>query len=260
MRPLNFTRNLVNFPLGSLFGFLVATAIYWLVSAGFSQHIERALLSCATFFSTFVAATLAVAGVLTQIDRINRQENDQIDRKLLSSRTVLPTVLSEMRDIAFITIHDFIGKSRSDRISFSDTQLSDNFVSIIRDVIESEKDREIIFTLSEVLRNYQVFRARLRRVERDSHVESLDVDRLNERNDKLTVDWIYLSALTASLFKYSRYEEDKPSPISTDRIIGQAALLDISNYFLNQPHVQKAICSRVESHRERFSRYQHEQS
>jgi len=120
---------------------------------------------------------------------------------------------------SFNSYQNDLGEEPFEALSFSQLKLSDEVISVFRDLIELSDDEILTDRLAGLLREHQVFLARWQdEFSPDAaHKIVSDAD-IRQR----TAGWAYLHAITCSLFEYARNEHQTVTETVSDTEISSA--------------------------------------
>ena len=200
---------LKNFPAGVCLGFVLAFILCAIFDANFTANLKQFYAYLVTAVVSLGAATLALSGVLANLQLQTKHREEDRLRRLSAARAFLPHALSSMCEISkfgMINSHntrqikpkdmpaDFIERS------IRETRLSDETISILKDIVELSTDNSSD-RIQLILREHQAFSARWR-----SFVRSDDeaiIHSFSDATDR-TISWAVLYALSATAFSYAR--------------------------------------------------------
>jgi hypothetical protein len=249
------TRFLINFPLGIFLGALFTFVLVLFFDVTVSSDLKRVYIFLFSSSATLLAATLAVAGVLKNIDNQNLLAEEQRKRSLASARAFLPVALSEMCQIARLgVLHCWGGHSKVVELGFEEyrehsireLRLSDEIVSVFREYIK-HSDEQNGEKIALILREYQIFFARWRgRFEDDHYFEHEDPQVRAEH----TTSWAYLYALSSSVFEHARGDAEFIVLPAEERNVIHTALSIIGVLHGNEGSFEKF----VDMYQRRFDR------
>ncbi|MEY8096468.1 hypothetical protein AB9F29_03495 [Falsihalocynthiibacter sp. S25ZX9] len=211
---------LANFPAGLFFGWCAAN-IYWICINDFVRDVGlKYWMYGVSATITLAASGLAVLGVLSGIENQQVINTENRAKKLLAERAFLPLALSRLTEVCQVGLDYSLNldamitdSSRSEVLKDVEQNLvlSDETVATLKAVLEHSDDEMVCRHISVVLKEYQIFRARLLgRVSDEIMIHT-------EGNIKESViSWVYLQALVGRVFDYARGE-----------IVGQIVPLDL---------------------------------
>lgn len=217
-----------NTAFGLTIGACSAFALAYILDSNVSSGLKEFYTYIISALLTLIAAALTLVGVFATIAHQRELEQRARFKKLEAARAFLPNALSrmcELSDYAILYSHNFddfmsrLGEDEFRDISSSRLTLTDEIISILRDVIELTDDDKLSRRLSGLLREHQVFLARWRSLfssDRDSFIQTTEDVR------QRTVSWAYLGAISASLFTYARGES-----LTVDTTVGQDEIASI---------------------------------
>lgn len=225
---MKYEKFLRNTAFGALVGTLLSLGLAWGVDSNVSAELKRVYTFVFTAFISLIAATFTLVGVFSNIENQQTQEKFQRQRKLQAARAFLPSALSNMCEICRWGVrysHDFqayennLGRIQFEQESFDRLSLSDEIISVFRDVIELSDNEVVSDRLSGLLREYQVFFARWKS---DFSPNAQNNVLINADFRMRTTAWAYLYAISSSLFDYARNETDDVLTNVTEEEISSA--------------------------------------
>lgn len=200
---------LKNSPFGICIGFILAFALSSIIDSSFIEKSKGFYTYILTTVVSLGAASLALSGVLANLQLQVTLKNEERLRRLSAARAFLPQALSEMCEVSR---HGMMNCYNSRNLhpremdanfvedSISNIRLTDEIVSIFRDIVEHSSDNSSI-RIQLILREHQVFSARWRSHVRDrENIMPLNSSDIAQR----TTSWAYLYALTSTAFDYAR--------------------------------------------------------
>lgn len=217
-----------NTAFGIFVGATLTLAFSWSVDSEVSIEIKRFYTFIFTAIISLIAATLTLVGVFTNIENQRHLDDEARHRKLNAAKALLPHALSQMCSVCRWGMrysHSFnyyisdLGEEPFETLSFSQLKLSDEVISVFRDLIELSDDEILTDRLAGILREHQVFLARWQdEFSPDAaHKVVSDAD-IRQR----TTGWAYLYAITCSLFEYARNEHETLIETVSDKEISSA--------------------------------------
>ena len=246
-----------NFPAGVFVGTFFTLMLCAALDADISDDLTKYYSFIGSALVGLLAASLALSGVLANMNLQAEQRRHERKRRLLSAKALLPIALSEMCEVARKGVANswrdrpggpIVSRAEFDRQSLEDIRLSDEIVSVFRDIVEFDDEETAAIRIQGILREYQVFAARWR-----SHIS--DQDNLMTPDDseiaQRTTAWAYLYALAESAFDYARGETTKVENDVTEAEISHA--LSASRCFVHhQDEFSEAIGLYARHHDRRF--------
>jgi hypothetical protein len=176
--------------------------------------------------------------------------------KLASARAFLPTSLSRMTAICRLGAdfsHNFsdhekaLGRTEFGRVSLEKLELSEEIITVFRDVIELTEDDKVRKRVAGIVREYQVFHSRWQGHFEDGWQNTVQTDSdIRQR----TVAWAYLCALVNSLFGYARGETEELPNVTADSIGSALNTLGGINVFAEDFYSE--VCMYAEVFEKRF--------
>ncbi|MBM2294193.1 hypothetical protein JQX09_19890 [Sulfitobacter pseudonitzschiae] len=204
---MKFEFLLKNTAFGMLLGLLIAFSTAAIIDTTASSQLRQNAVYLISAVTTLIAATLAIVGVLSNIQTQRELEAKRRHRKFLSVKSVFPNALSDAcdvfeRGIRLSTTYELdaqeAGIHEHNRATLKKVRIPADVTNIFRDIIEFTDDDQVAERVSGLLREYQVALARWRSLS-DENLLTTETD-IRMR----TVFWAYLYAITASLFDIAR--------------------------------------------------------
>lgn len=203
-----------NTALGVLVGFILALCLAAVIDADIPSGIKEFYGFIITAALSMIAAALTLIGVFATIAHQREIELRARKKKLEAARAFLPSALSKMCDMSerairysfeFDEMELRLGEAGMREISISDLTLTDEIISVFRDVIELSDDDIVTRRIAGLLREHQVFLARWRSIFAPDR--SIMISHASDIRQR-TVAWAYLGAISASIFEYARGETE----------------------------------------------------
>ena len=201
-----------NTAFGVLVGFILALCLAAVIDADIAPGIKEFYSFIITALLGMIAAALTLIGVFATIAHQREIERRARQKKLEAARAFLPSALSKLCDIAdhgvrySFAFSDFearLGEDGFRDASIPNLTLTDEIISVFRDMIELSDDDIVSKRISGLLREHQVLLARWRSIfAPDRAIMVRTAADLRQR----TVAWAYLGAIAASIFEYARGE------------------------------------------------------
>ncbi len=227
MRPKHI---LDNTPFGLFVGAVVASVVAIVLDAEIASEWKRWATYGATALVSLLSATLAVAGVLTNISKQDELAAASRKRKFLSAKAYLPLALSGACEIFRNGIRfshqlaSLIESKNSEEIrreSLDALELGDEEIKVFRELVEHSESDEFASYIATLLGEYQVALARWKGTLDSAENGVQFIDHGSEVRER-TVFWAYLYAATAAVFHYARNDIDKFDPDVSEENIASA--------------------------------------
>lgn len=197
----SLTRFLKNFPLGIFLGTVTTLTFVWFWDSNLSATIERNISSLFGAIVGLIAATLVVAGVLSNMANQNHLVDKQRRAKLSAAKAVLPLVLSQMAAVARrgaeISIAQNVAAVTREGVAAELTMPKETITSLQSTIEQS--DRQDGQRLANLIRYYQVAHSRT-----TQHI--LENNFQHRTNLDFALDWAVLYRLVEDCFEFSRQE------------------------------------------------------
>ena len=219
---MKFERILRNTSLGACIGAALAIGLSAVFRADVSEGVEKFYTYIFSALITLLASGLALMGVFSNIEHQQHIATVARLRRLRATRALLPSALSQLCELAIWGIrysHQFaeyrrhLGTEEFERVSLSRLELSDELMSLLRDMIELCEDENVAKRIAGMLREHQVLVTRWKD-------EFSEARRVIQNLRTRTVYWALLHALASSLFEYARSETDTVDTVVTEDEIG----------------------------------------
>jgi hypothetical protein len=194
---------LLNFPLGVLCGTVLTLTMLWASELTRAEDINRMIPGLFGALVGLIAATLALAGVLSNIENQNLIAAEIRRKDLAAWRATLPLVLSKLVSISRNGMLAALRKGDAARWSQSTLEdkleLTSNQMEVLRNSIKYSGEESAAW-LAVLIARYQVYLSRSHDLmSSDSKFEKLDT----------ALDWATLYALAEHCFSFARGETDK---------------------------------------------------
>lgn len=209
-----FKRLLKNTAFGVLVGFISALCLAAVIDADVPPGIKEFYIFILTAVLSLIAAALTLIGVFATIESQQEIELRARRKRLEAARAFLPSALSKLCNISnhgvlyssrFEIFRADMGMVEFRDRSLSDLDLTDEIISVFREIVELCEDDAVAQRISGLLREHQVFFARWQSEFEVSQVHVI----VNSEDIRLrTVAWAYLGAIASSIFEYARGEAD----------------------------------------------------
>lgn len=215
------SKNFRNFPLGLFLGCVLTLLLVWALDSDLSEGVERTIVNMFGAFVGLLAATLALAGVLTNIENQNSITERNRSQDLAAWRSVLPIALSNLIAISKDGMHAAVRSTSHAALTNEDIaerlEADSKILETLRNCIKSSNSESARW-LSVLASRYQVYSARSIGLMNDPHLPNYDV----------ALDWATYHALVEHCFPFargSRNEVDRE--MDAGRIFSAFWLLDI---------------------------------
>lgn len=205
-----YDKILRNTPFGMLLGAILALILAAALDTWVSDDLVKISGSIFSTIATLLAASLALTGVFSSIENQQNINRENRQKKLMAARAFLPSALSRMSSICksairyshkFDTFEATLGAAEFEKVSKIDLVLSDEIITIFKEVIELTEDNVVADRLSGLLREHQIFLSRWKSAFSEGMTRHPP---LSKDGIERTVGWAYLAAICASIFDYAR--------------------------------------------------------
>lgn len=201
-----------NTAFGALVGFVLAFCFAAAIDTDVRHEAKEFYSFIVTAVLSMAAAALTLAGVFATIDHQLAAERRARSKRLEAARAFLPEALSRMCEICqtamqysfeFEQFEEQRGEAGFRSTSISELTLTDEIISVFRDIIELSDDDAVSRRLAGLLREHQILLARWRSIFAPDRVIMV---RSPADIRQRTVAWAYLGAIASSMFEYARGE------------------------------------------------------
>lgn len=197
----------MNFPLGLLLGALVALLLAAYADPDAWPNLEKYDAFIVSAVVSLLIASVAAAGIQSNIANQIRLTTEQRQRKLLAARSVLPTVAGTLSVISENGLLAAIRLAKGKELSVEELQktiesvsIPSDALSVMRDLIEFSEDESVAKYVAYTIEEHQVYVSRLNSLAGGSNFEKAE----------RVVEWAYMTALFDWFYLYSRHKMEVP--------------------------------------------------
>lgn len=233
-----FRHFLLNFPLGIFLGTSFTLLLVWILDSQLSLPFERVVASLFGALAGLIAATLALAGVLTNIANQNHLVDKQRLARLGSARAVLPLTLSRINSVCLLGFHvaEQIEALKIDpvqaRLRFDALEISGDDLKTLKECIEVADSNSAAW-LSLIVAHFQIQVSSLESPLFDPNFLILDEQVANR-----AAQWALIQCFIMHLFTFSRTSIPADDTLPRERF---SLPFDINPFSASAFEVGKAI-------------------